>query len=68
MHTAPEAPAGAAASAESFGQSGSLTTASEPAPTLFGALQGQLGLRLESNKVPVEVLVVDKVNRKPIEN
>ncbi len=32
-------------------------------PTLFSALQEQLGLRLESTKGPVEILVVDSVDK-----
>jgi uncharacterized protein (TIGR03435 family) len=36
-------------------------------PTLFTALQEQLGLRLESQKGPVEMIVIDKVE-KPSEN
>jgi uncharacterized protein (TIGR03435 family) len=34
---------------------------------LFGAFQEQLGLKLEATKAPVEVLVVDRV-QKPSEN
>jgi uncharacterized protein (TIGR03435 family) len=32
-------------------------------PSIFNALQGQLGLRLESAKGPVEMLVIDHVER-----
>jgi uncharacterized protein (TIGR03435 family) len=39
-----------------------------PAPTLFIALQETLGLRLQPQKVPVELLVVDHVERVPTEN
>jgi uncharacterized protein (TIGR03435 family) len=36
-------------------------------PGLFTAIQEQLGLRFESTKAPVDVLVVDRVE-KPTEN
>jgi uncharacterized protein (TIGR03435 family) len=36
-------------------------------PTLFTALQEQLGLRLESKKVPVDVIVIDRLE-KPSDN
>jgi uncharacterized protein (TIGR03435 family) len=42
--------------------------ASEPAPILAGALQQQLGLRLESKKGPVDVLVIDGGDKIPTEN
>jgi uncharacterized protein (TIGR03435 family) len=37
-------------------------------PTLFTALQQQLGLRLESKKGTVDVLVVDHIEKSPTEN
>jgi len=36
-------------------------------PSLFSALQEQLGLRLEATKGPVDILVIDRVH-KPSEN
>jgi uncharacterized protein (TIGR03435 family) len=59
----PLPPPGAAGAA---GAGASQATASEPVPSLFTAIQ-ELGLKLESTKGPVEVLVVDSVE-KPTEN
>jgi uncharacterized protein (TIGR03435 family) len=47
--------------------------ASDPAgssggPTIFGALQDQLGLKLDAGKAPRDMLVVDKAEKMPIEN
>ena len=36
--------------------------------TIFGAVEKQLGLSLNSQKVPAPVLVIDHVNEKPTEN
>jgi uncharacterized protein (TIGR03435 family) len=42
--------------------------AEDAGPTLFTALTEQLGLRLETRKLPVSILVVDSVNRAPSDN
>ena len=47
---------------------GPVSPDSNPGPTLFTALQEQLGLRLEAGKGSVEVLVIDRVNRTPTGN
>jgi uncharacterized protein (TIGR03435 family) len=39
------------------------------APSIVAnALQAQLGLKVEAKKVPLEVLIVDKVEKTPTEN
>lgn len=43
---------------------------SEPAagPTVFEAVETQLGLRLEHKKLPMPVIVIDRVERVPVDN
>jgi uncharacterized protein (TIGR03435 family) len=45
-----------------------LSPASEPGPTIFDAVQSQLGLRLEQKRGPVEMLIVDRLEKVPTEN
>jgi uncharacterized protein (TIGR03435 family) len=40
----------------------------DPGPTIFKAVQDQLGLRLESKKGLVDILVVDHIEKNPTEN
>jgi uncharacterized protein (TIGR03435 family) len=44
------------------------TGSAEVQPTIFGALQSQLGLKLERKKAPFEVLVVNHFEKIPTEN
>jgi uncharacterized protein (TIGR03435 family) len=48
---------------------GEVPTTSDPdGLTVFDALQSQLGLKLESRKHPMDIIVVDKVERVPTDN
>jgi uncharacterized protein (TIGR03435 family) len=40
----------------------------DPGPSIYTAIQEQLGLKLESKKVMVEISVVDKAEKSPTEN
>jgi uncharacterized protein (TIGR03435 family) len=44
------------------------TPATETAPSIFTAIQETLGLRLKPEKIPVEIIVVDHMERVPTEN
>ncbi len=43
-------------------------SADDSGPTIFAALQEQLGLKLESKKGPVDLLVIDHIEKTPTEN
>jgi uncharacterized protein (TIGR03435 family) len=40
----------------------------DPLPDVFGAMQSQLGLKLEPKKGPVEVIVIDNIEKRPTDN
>jgi uncharacterized protein (TIGR03435 family) len=40
----------------------------DPAPNIFEAFQEQLGLKLESRRISVDTVVIDRIFRKPSEN
>ena len=41
---------------------------STPAQTIFAAVQSQLGLKLEAKKAPLDLLVIDNMEKTPAEN
>ena len=56
------------ASLEPLAPSAQTPEAPEPVPDLFAALPSQLGLKLERKRVPVEVFVVDHMEKTPTGN
>ena len=47
---------------------GAVDTASDPAPSVFSALEKELGLKLEEKRLPFDVLVIDRLDKVPTEN
>jgi uncharacterized protein (TIGR03435 family) len=45
-----------------------MDTTSRDANPVFAALQEQLGLKLESQKAPLEILVIDRADKIPTAN
>lgn len=45
-----------------------LASGSDTTPYLFDALREQLGLDLQETKLPVDVVVIDRIDKTPIEN
>ena len=50
------------------GAGAGMTTDGESAPSLFAAVEQQLGLKLEVRKGPVDVIVIDDAERVPAQN
>jgi uncharacterized protein (TIGR03435 family) len=45
-----------------------MASAPDASPNIFAAVQEQLGLKLEQRKGPVDLLVIDHLEKAPIEN
>lgn len=55
-------------SATSAARQGTPATDDADGPSIFDAVQEQLGLKIEKRKGPVQMLVVDHIEKKPTEN
>jgi uncharacterized protein (TIGR03435 family) len=51
-----------------FTEDGRLSTANDEAPSIFTAIEQQLGLKLERKKIAVDVVVIDHAEKTPTEN
>jgi uncharacterized protein (TIGR03435 family) len=68
LEYAPDSVGGLGGRGMSAGADPGAAPAAEPVPTLMGAVQAQLGLKLEQKKGMVQVLVVDHAEKVPVEN
>jgi uncharacterized protein (TIGR03435 family) len=60
---------GTGGSAGTSGTSGTVTAPDPPSgPSLFTAIDEQLGLKLEPRKGPVDILIIDHIEKAPTEN
>jgi len=64
----PPPPPGGGAPVAVGGPLGDLSISDSSGPTLIGALQSQLGLKLEQKKGMVDIFVIDHVEKVPTEN
>jgi uncharacterized protein (TIGR03435 family) len=64
----PTAAAPAPQTAGAAGAPPAFDAASDSAPSLFNAVQQELGLRLDQKKVTVELVVIDRLEKVPSEN
>jgi uncharacterized protein (TIGR03435 family) len=65
---APPPPAGPPPGESGGGMPAASTPDAQSSPNLFTALQEQLGLKLEQRKGPVDLLVIDHLEKAPVEN
>lgn len=49
-------------------RTGDAVVAASSAPSIFAAVEEQLGLKLESTNAPLDQLIIDAIDREPTEN
>jgi uncharacterized protein (TIGR03435 family) len=53
---------------DTAGGGGAVPRASDPAPTLFRAVELQLGLKMQAKTVRADILAIEQIERTPVEN